>query len=252
MRTIFVIAKNTFREAIRDRILYGILAFGSLFILLDIFFAKLALGDMVMIKSFGLAGIYIFGLLITIFLGASIIHKEIERRTLYFVLSKPVSRSSIILGKFFGLWLAIILTTLLMAALYIGVILFEGGGADWRGLVAILFQVIEMGLFTALLVFFSAISRPLTASISAVLLLFTGHLLPAGLENARQIGGPAYFAVAALYYILPNLEKFNLRNLAAHNLLIGPQAGLLALGYAVLYSALLLYGAKVLFERREL
>lgn len=251
MKNIIAIAKNTFREAIRDRVFYGLFGFAILFILLDLFMAKLALGDPVMIKSFGLAGIYIFGLIITIFLGASIIHKEIERRTLYFVLSKPVSRTEVILGKFFGLFLAVSLTTLLMAVVYLMVVLRETAAFDYLGLEAILFQIMEMGLFTALLIFFSSIAAPMTSTICAIILLFAGHLLNSVMHTAETIGGGLAKFVEVIYYILPNLEKFDLRNLAVHNISVSPISAALTLGYALLYIVILLYAADFLFKRRE-
>lgn len=246
------IAKHTFREAARDRVLYGLLAFAVIFIFLDLFFAKLSLGDLVMIKSFGLAGIYLFGLIITVFLGASIIQKEIERRTLYFVLSKPVSRAELVLGKFLGLLAAILLTIALMAAIYLAVVAIEGGGLDLLGLAAIGFQMLEMTLLTALLVFFSSIVSPLTATICSTLLLFAGHLLPTVLNNAKIIGGGAYKLVIFLYYLLPNLAKFDMRELAAHAISIPGQSVLYAVLYAVAYTAALLLLAVECFKRREL
>jgi ABC-type transport system involved in multi-copper enzyme maturation permease subunit len=252
MSKILTIAKHTFREAARDRVLYGLAAFAAMFILLDLFFAKLSLGDLVMIKSFGLAGIYLFGLIITVFLGASIIQKEIERRTLYFILSKPVSRAQLVLGKFFGLLAAILLTIALMAVIYLAVVAIEGGGFDWLGLVAIGFQMLEMALLTALLVFFSSIVRPLTATICSVLLLFAGHLLPTVVQNAKAAGGATYKLVFLLYYLLPNLAKFDMRELAAHAVAVSPQAVLFAALYAAAYAAILLLLAVEFFKRREL
>ena len=252
MRNIYVIAKNTFREAIRDRILYAILGFGLVFILLDLFIAGLSLGDWVMIKSFGLAGIYIFGLIITIFLGSSIIYKEIERRTLYFVLSKPVSRRDLILGKFSGLFAAISLTTILMAAVYAALILYVGGGFDYGGLLAVLFQILEQALFVAVLIFFSSVAAPLTATLCGTMILFVGHLLTPVLANAKQIGGLIYKFILFLYYIFPNLEKFNLRNSVVHQIIPSFESILLIIGYALLYSVILLVAANILFGKREL
>lgn len=252
MNAAYTIAKNTFRETIRDRILYGILGFALLYLLLDLFFAKLALGDISMVKNFGLAGIYVFGLMITIFLGSSIIYKEIESRTLYFILSKPVSRAQVIIGKFAGLLGAITLTMLFMALLYVGVIAYEGGTFDYLGLLAIFLQLFEMGLFVALLIFFSSIASPLTATISAAMLLFTGHLLGAMLANASQMGGIALKFATIAYYLLPNLEKFNVRNLVTHQVAVSGEVLLATVAYACVYAGVLLTLAIVCFKRREL
>jgi len=252
MRRIIAIARHTFREAVRDRVLHGAAAGAFLFILLDFFFAKLALGDLVMIKSFGLAGLYLFGLIITIFMGASAIHAEIERRTLYFILSKPVSRAEFLLGKFFGLLAALFLAAGLIAVAYLAVIAFEGGGLDRLGLLAIVFQLLEMALLTALLIFLSAIVRPLTAAVCSILLAFAGHLLPAAFRNAAAAGPAARRTLSFLYYVLPNLEKFDLRGFAAHSLSLPPEALFSVFLYAFAYTAFLLMLAIECFKRREL
>ncbi|MBU6500616.1 MAG: ABC transporter permease [Patescibacteria group bacterium] len=252
MHNVLVIAKNTFKEAVRDRIFYAILGFAVLFILLDLFLARLALGDPVMIKSFGLAGIYIFGLIVTIFLGSSIIYKEIERRTLYFIISKPVTRAQVVLGKFLGLFMAVALTTVLMAVVYIGVVLHETSMFDFLGLVAVFFQLLEMGLIVAVLIFFSSITAPMTATLLAVIMVFIGHLLGSVLYSGEIIGGTTYKLSLAFYYLFPNLEKFDLRNLVVHGISITPHGALFAIAYAVLYSGILIWGAILLLNRREL
>lgn len=252
MRNIITISKITFKEAVRDRILYGILAFALIYILSVLFLAQLSLGNLVMIRSFGLAGIYVFGVLTTIFLGASIIHKEIERRTLYFVLSKPVERYEVILGKFLGLLAAVALTIILMAVVYLSVVAYENGGFDAKGLIAIIFEIMEMAFFVAILIFLSTFAAPLTATICAVIVLFIGHLLNSALETAGQIGGALYGVVEALYYAFPNLEKFNIRSLVVHQIGLPPAEALSTLLYAAAYIALLLYLAVLIFKKREL
>jgi len=252
MRNIIVIAKNTFKEAVRDRILYGILAFALIYILSVLFLAKLSLGNLVMIRSFGLAGIYVFGALLTISLGSSIINKEIERRTLYFVLSKPVYRGEVIVGKFLGLLGAVAVTITLMTVVYLGVVLYEKGGFDTSGLLAVLFEIMEMAFFVAILIFLSTFTAPLTATICAVIVLFIGHLLNSALQTAGQIGGALFAVVKALYYVFPNLEKFNIRNLVVHQVTASATDTLLTLLYATIYITLLLYLAVLIFEKREL
>jgi len=206
----------------------------------------------VILKSFGLAGIYVFGSIITIFLGASIIYKEIERRTLYFVLSKPVSRLDVILGKFFGLFCAVIFVTVIMTLVYLGVVFANGGGFDTLGLLAVFYQILEMGVFVALLIFFSTISTPLTATIAGVMILFAGHSMSSILKTASQIGGPLYALIKAVYYIFPNLEKFNVRNTVVHGISVSGASAFLTVIYAVVYAALLLALANVFLKRKEL
>lgn len=252
MKNIIVIAKNTFRETIRDRILYGILGFSIIYVALTALLAKISLNEVIILKSFGLAGIYIFGVIITIFLGASIIYKEIERRTLYFILSKPVSRLDIILGKFFGLFLAVILVTAVMTAIYLLVIFWNGGGWDTLGLIAVFYQLLETGVFIAILTFLSTIATPLTSTIAAVMILFGGHSMSSVLKTAEQIGGFPYLLIKIVYYVFPNLEKFNVRNIVEHNIAVSGAAALGTFVYALLYAAIMLYLANVFLKRKEL
>lgn len=155
MKNIFVIAQNTFRAAIRDKILHGIAVFAFLFILFTVFLGSISLGeDLMVIRSIGLAGIYLFGMVIAVFLASSLISLEIERRTLYLILSKPVSSLELVLGKFAGLFAALALITLSMAAVYLAVVGYKGGGFDAASLLAIVLQIFEAGLFVALVMLF--------------------------------------------------------------------------------------------------
>lgn len=253
MNKILVITKNTFKEAIRDRILYAIVGFALLFIVSTILFGSISLGeDIKVIRDFGLAGIYIFGIIITIFLGTSLIYKEIEKRTLYTVLSKPVSTLEFILGKFFGLLLSVGLTLVLMAVVYLIVVAAKHGGFDSLGLLAILFQLFETMVFIALAIMFSSFARPFAAMIYSVLILYIGHSLTVIVKYTQKSGGFGNYLAVVMYYILPNLEKFNLRNLVVHNQGASLSQTLLALGYAVLYSTILLILANSALKRQEL
>ena len=253
MKNIIVIAKNTFRETIRDRILYGILGFAFVFILFTLFLGSISLGeDLQIIKSLGLAGIYLFSIIITIFLGGSLIYKEVEKRTLYFVLSKPVSHKDVILGKFIGLFVSILLTTVLMTGVYLAVIGYKGGGIDYGALRVILLQTAELGLLISLSILFSTFSRPLPSTLYAIIVLYIGHSLDLLIQSAQKSSVFVRSLAQALYYILPNLEKFNIRNLVIYNAHISWIQIVLPVGYAILYSAILLSAAILLFKKRDL
>ncbi|HTY39839.1 MAG TPA: ABC transporter permease subunit [Candidatus Paceibacterota bacterium] len=254
MTNIWVIAKNTFRSALRDKILYAVLGFGVLYILFTIFLSVISLDDLQMTKNFGLAGLYVFGLIIAIFLGTSVLAKEVSDRTLYFVLSKPVSRSQVIIGKWLGIFLAVSVTVLIMAAVYLGVIWNRGGGFDAWSLLAVLFELMEIGFFVALTIFFSTISTSLASVMEAAVVLFMGHAVSALLESAEKqgISGLGYRALQLIYYVFPNLEKFNLRNLVVYQMGISWSAAGATVAYAICYSALLLWAAIAIFRKREL
>jgi len=253
MNNIVTIAKNTFRETIRDRILYVILAFAILFILSTIFFGSISLGeDIKIIKDFGLAGIYLFSLIITIFLGGSLIYKEIEKRTLYILLSKPVSSMQVVVGKFLGLFVSILLTIVVMTGIYLVVVFAKGGGFDSIALLAILMQLFEIAVFISLMILFSTFATPLASTIYAVLVLYIGHSLALIIKFVNK--NPSNFRPVAvvIYYLLPNLEKFNIRNLVVHDVSISGLSILYAFLYATLYSAILLVLATWSLKKQDL
>ncbi len=253
MKNIISIAKNTFKETIRDKILYGILAFALLFLISTIFLGSISLGeDIKIVKDFGLAGIYIFSLIITIFLGTSLIYKEIEKKTLYILLSKPVSTKEIIIGKFLGLWLSIILNVALMSAIYLALIYYEGGGIDFLSLASILVMIFELAIFIGLTVFFSSLTTPLAGTIYSIIILYIGHSLEMLRKYTEKSGEAAKLLANAIYYILPNLEKFNFRNSVVHD--IHPRTGeiIYPILYSALYSIILLWLATITLKKRDL
>lgn len=253
MNNIIAIAKNTFRETIRDRILYGILAFALLFLLSTVLFGSISLGeDVKVIKDLGLAGIYIFSIIITIFIGASLIYKEIEKQTLYIIFSKPVSPAQFILGKFVGLMSAIKLTVLLMTIVYLIIVYAKGGGFDYLALLSIILLFFELSIFIALTILFSAFTTPLAGTIYAVIILYIGHSLGLVQKYADNAGGIAKYLGWFIYYLLPNLEKFNLRNTVVHGLI--PNSGQIVypIIYSMFYTAILLYLANLAVRKRDL
>lgn len=253
MKNISVIAKNTIRETIRDRILYSILGFAVLFIVSTIFFGSISLGeDLKIIRDFGLAGIYIFSIIIAVFIGTTLIYKEIEKKTLYLALSKPVSRIHFILGKFFGLLASMTMVILLMTIVYLAVVAAKGGGFDWRGLVAVAMSIPEIAIFIALSILFSTFSSPLASTIYAVLLLFIGHSMDTVIKHFDKTGGAGKYIFEVVYYLLPNLEKFNLRNLAVHQIAISWQSIIYAIIYGTVYVALLLILSNWSLSKQEL
>lgn len=254
MKNIISITKNTFKETIRDKILYGILAFALLFLLSTVFLGSISLGeDIKIIKDFGLAGIYVFSLIITIFLGTSLIYKEIEKRTLYVILSKPVSIQEVIVGKFLGLWLSILLNVSLMSIIYLIIVRIKGGGFDLLSLISILIMVFELAIFIALTIFFSSLTTPLAGTIYSIIIVYIGHSLEMLKKYAEKYGSDiSQFFGNAIYYILPNLEKFNFRNSVVHD--VQPRTGeiIYPIIYSALYCIVLLWLAVITLKKRDL
>lgn len=254
MRNILIIAKNTFKMEVRDKILYGIVVFGLLYVLMQLFLADLVLKEIPMMKSFGLTGIYFFSAIIALFLGTTSFFKDVDRKVVYFILAKPVSRAQFLLGKFFGLCLVLLATMAILAAAYLALIFYEGAGFDALGLLAILMQYFEMALFIAFATFVSTFSSSLLSIVYTSGVFFLGHIVSSLLDDAKQIGitGVRYMLVAALYYIFPNLEKFDVRNLAVHDVAMPFVSVGLAFAYAAVYIVFLLSVSIWIFNKKEI
>ena len=260
MSKILTIAGNTFKLEIRDRILIGILVFALGYMLLTLFLADLVLRELPMVKVFGLTGIYFFNAITALFLGTTSFFKDVDRKVVYFILSKPVSRAQFLLGKFFGLCLVLLVTSAILGVVYLGVIGHEsslngiGFAIDWLGLLAILMQFFEMALFLAFAIFVSTFSSSLLSIVYTSAIFFLGHVVSSLVTDAKAIGlgGIKLFFVEILYYIFPNLEKFDIRNLAVHNVVEPFASFALAFAYAAVYIILLLFAAVAIFNRKEI
>lgn len=254
MKNIFVIAKNTLKLEIRDKILYGIIIFGLLYIFFMLFLSNLVLQELPMLKSFGLTGIYFFNAIVALFLGTTSFFKDVDRKVVYFILSKPVSRVQFVLGKFLGLCMVLLLTSAILAVAYLGVVLFEHGGFDALGLLAIAMQFLEMALFLAFAIFVSTFSSSLISIVYTSAVFFLGHIVSQLVTDAKMIklGGIKLLLVEVLYYIFPNLEKFDARNLAIHAVATPWLSFGLATAYAAAYIVLLLIAAIWIFDKKEI
>ena len=254
MRNIFIIAKNTLKLEIRDKILYGIIIFGLLYIFFTLFLADLVLKEPTMIKAFGLTGIYFFNAIIALFLGTTSFFKDVDRKVVYFILSKPVSRMQFVLGKFFGLCFVLALSSAMLGVAYMGVVLFEHGGFDWIGLAAIAMQFLEMALFLAFAIFVSTFSSSLLSIVYTSGVFFLGHIVSQLVTDAKSIGlgGIKLWLVQILYYIFPNLEKFDARDFAVHAVPTPWISFLFAVTYAAVYIIFLLSAAVWVFDKKEI
>jgi len=254
MKNIFTILRNTVKLEVRDKIWIALLAFGIGYVVIMLFLSDLVLRELPMVKAFALLGIYFFNAVMALFLGTTSFYRDVERKTAYFVLSKPVSRAQFLLGKFFGLCAVVFLTSVTLAAAYLAVVALAGGGFDAMGLLAILMQFLEMALFLAFAIFVSTFSSSLLSVMYTSVIFFLGHVISSLVDDARKIGitGIRYALVNVLYYLFPNLEKFNIRDFAVHNI-AAPWASFgYALAYALAYIILLLFAAIWIFEKKEI
>jgi ABC-2 type transport system permease protein len=247
------IALNTFREAIRHRILYLLLVFAVAMISFAQILSLLTVGsEEKIIKDFGLASIDVFGVLTSVFVGIGLVSKEIERRTVHTLLAKPIHRFEFILGKYAGLTLTLLVNTGVMS-LWFFLVLALKGMFDGRLWIAVLLLFFQSLLITALAVLFSCLSTPILSSVMTLALYVIGHLLwSLELLEGRLTNVFGRALCRVLYYVLPNLGNFDLKGEVVHSLAIDPMRVGLAALYLVLYGSAVLASACVVFQRKEL
>jgi ABC-type transport system involved in multi-copper enzyme maturation permease subunit len=251
---IFSIARNTFREAVRDRILYNLVIFVLLITASAIFLSELTAGqEAKTIVDLGLGALLLFGAFISIFVGVSLVSKEIEKRTIYAIFSKPIGRGEFIIGKYLGLCLTLLVNVLIMGAGVSLAILYVGGGnlafSIWG---AIFLVYLELAILTAVAILFSSFSTPALSALLTFFVFIIGHFSASLRDFAANLGSSftkLFFDV--LYYGLPNLSFYTFRTNAAHGDV--PSASMLggALLYAIVYIAILLSATILIFSRRN-
>ncbi|HYV18049.1 MAG TPA: ABC transporter permease [Verrucomicrobiae bacterium] len=250
---ILAIALNTFREAIRNRILYLLLVFAVALILCAQALSLLTVGsEEKIIKDFGLATIDLFGVLTAVLLGIGLVSREIERRTVYVLLAKPIHRAEFVLGKYAGLVLTLLVNTAIMTLCFV-LLLVAKGIAEPAMLLAVLLLFFQFLLITAIAVLFSCLSNPIVSCILTLALYVTGHLLWSfDLLRARVAAPWARALCLTLQRVLPDLAPFDVKGMVVHGIPVPPER----LGYALVY--LVLYGGAVLglacaaFQRKEM
>lgn len=258
MRVVGAVARNAFREAIRDRILFSLAFFAVLMIGAALLFAQMSFGVAAgALINFSLATITLLGVVIAIFLGNQLVAKEIERRTLHTLLAHPVRRAQFLLGKFAGLTATLAVNCGLMGlALFLALLaVLPGHVAPGESALAaaVFFILLALAVLTALALLFSTISSPVLAAIFTLGVFIVGNfdadLRALGESSRGRLGG--HLAILASY-LLPNFGAFNWVTAAAH--FSAPSWRLLALNtlYAAVYSAVALVIAAAVFENKEL
>jgi ABC-type transport system involved in multi-copper enzyme maturation permease subunit len=266
VRAISTVAVNVFRESVRDRVPYNLVLFAVLLIASSYLIGQLTAGqDVKIIKDLGLAATSIFGLFIAIFIGIGLVSKEVDKRSIYSLLSKPVSRSQFIAGKYAGLVLTLAVNVSVMtAALYIVLGYmnwtalptvragWETHPADPALLKAILLIFIELMLITAIALFFSTFSSPILSAALTFGLFLTGHF-NADLKNFDRIvdSQAGVWLARGMYHVLPDLSAFDVKTEVVHGLAVTPGYLVNTALYGGVYVAALLLAAMFIFSRRD-
>ncbi len=250
------IAFNTFREAVRDRVLYNLVLFALLLVGAALLFGEISIGiERQVLINLGLTAISLFGLVIAIFIGIGLVSKEIEKRTLYTVLSRPVRRWEFIVGKFCGLIGTLAVNTFFMALGFFAALLYLAHRlqASDRGLlVAMYFIVLEFVIVTALTLLFSSFSSPLLSAVFAFSMFVIGSFAEDLRGFAAMTGGMTRWLVSGAAWLVPNFGAFNVISTVAHDQPVAASVVVYNTVYALLYAAAAIAGAVLIFERRNL
>ncbi|MBW2268207.1 MAG: ABC transporter permease [Deltaproteobacteria bacterium] len=247
------IASNTVREAVRSRVLYVLLFFAVTLMLFGIVLSSLSYVESERIlQDVAMAAMRVFGVAIAIFVGVNLIHKEVDRRTVYTILSKPLTRAEFLFGKFAGLVLTIWLQLAIMVACFMGVSALTGAEVGAGHAAAFVLLGGELALIVAVATLFSSFSTPLLSSFFTAGVWLAGHLTrdlrDVGLRsNSEWVGEAGVW----LHRMLPDLQSFNLTIEAVHGLPVTAADVWLPLVYGAAYTTLLLLAATLIFDRRD-
>ena len=253
---VLAIARNAFREALRDRVLYNLVLFVLLLTAGAIFLGELSAGQEArIIVNLGLSAMLLFGAFIAIFVGVGLVYKEIDRRTVYAIFSKPVGRGEFLVGKYLGLCLTLMVNTVIMGIGVSLALIYVRGG--WDTLVpgiwpAVFLIYVELMVLTAVALLFSSFSTPALSALLTFFVFIIGHL-SADLKALAASSGTASarWLFRALYYLLPNLANFSLITPAAYGQRPTISMMVAAFAYAVVYITILLAVASLIFDRRN-
>jgi Cu-processing system permease protein len=266
MGVISWIAVNVFKESVRDKVLYNLVFFAVLLIAVSYLLGQLTAGqDIKIIKDLGLAAMSLFGLFIAVFIGTGLVSKEVERRSIYSLLSKPIRRQDFIVGKYLGLVLTLLVNVSVMTAAYyavLGYMAWSAGGWFMPGwdapaldpalLEAVAMIVLQLLIVTAVALLFSTFSSPMLSAALTFGLYVVGHF-NADLRHFETVvdSRPAVYLARVLYYVLPNLAPFDIKAQVVHGQHVDAGFLLLNGAYAVAYISALLVGATFIFLRRD-
>ncbi len=250
------VAFNTFREAVRDRVLYNLIAFALLLSGAAILVGQISIEiERLVVVNLGLTAVSLFGVVIAILIGIGLVSKEIEKRTLYTVLSRPVRRWEFVVGKFFGLTGTLVVNTFFMALGVFLAMLFVAhrfAGMDKWVLVALYFIVLQFLIVCALALFFSSFSTPLMSAVFSFAVFVIGSLSEDLRGFARITPGLGGWVATAVAYVIPNFSALNVISSVAHGDGVPGRLILYNTIYAALYSAMAISGAVLVFQRRNL
>lgn len=251
---ILTIAKNAFREAVRDRILYNLIVFVLLITASAIFLGELTAGqESRVIINLGLSAVLLFGAFIAIFVGVSLVWKEIEKKTVYSIFSKPVGRGEFIIGKYLGLSATLLVNLIVMGVGVSLALIYVGGAAQTASVWGAIYLIfLELTILTAVAIMFSSFSTPALSALLTFFIFLIGHFSASLLDLATSLGSRSAVVVfSMIYYLLPNLSNFSFIVNAAHGDVPTLAYAGFATVYAIGFNAVLLAITVLVFSKRN-
>ena len=266
MRVIALVARAVFTESVRDRVPLTIVGFGVLLVAASYLISQMTAGqDLKIIKDLGLAALSWLGLLIAVFIGIGLVAKEVERRSIYSILSKPVTREQFLLGKYLGLVMTLAVNLSAMCVAYYAVLAYQEFSAsqttrqgwpapalDPRLMLAVVLIFGELMIVTAVALFFSTFSSALLSTLLTLGLWIAGHFNADLRRFEEVVDSPIAGNIAlVMYYVLPNFAPFNVKAEVVHAVPVSASHVLLTLAYGGVYITMVLLGAIAIFRRRD-
>jgi ABC-type transport system involved in multi-copper enzyme maturation permease subunit len=255
MKKILVIAWQTVRSYVRDRVLHSVLLFSVLFVAFSFFLSTLTIVETrKILLDFGLSAISIMGVMLSLFLGVTVVGKELERRTIYTVLAKPVRRSEYVMGKFLGAACLILVVHILNGFTLWAMLQQLDSGIPAGFLSANYLMLLESILVLGLALFLSlALSSLFLASCLALAFFLIGRSnYSLGLLAGKMGSMPAKWALRAIHDVFPSLDRFDIRELVAYGKAYPEGMVALSSMYFVVYVILLLGASVIIIQRKDL
>jgi ABC-type transport system involved in multi-copper enzyme maturation permease subunit len=255
-RRIKTIAINAFRESVRDRVLYNLILFVLILVGASIFVSDLSIHqESKFIADLGLSVMLVFGALIAIFIGVGLVYKEIDKRTIYNLLSKPVRRHEFIIGKYLGLCVTLLVNSAVMVVgTELALIYVNGRFVSLQAalLPAAYLIYLELALMVAVTLMFSSFTTPMLAALFSFAVYVIGHF-SGDLKLAAEMSDSSIVraVLMALYYLLPNLSNFGFIAEASHGRVVPLRIVAAATVYAIIYISVLLSAAVMIFQKRN-
>lgn len=254
LRHIIIIAKNTFKETVRDRVILGASFIAILVMMVSLFVATISLDqDIRIIIDISLTAVYLLQIFIAVFIGSNLFHKEIERKTFFLLLPKPVGREAVILGKALGLVFTTVVITFITSFALAALLLVKGGSMYLVPLfLSILMSTLEVFLLVLIAFLFSLFTSSILSALFTLAVFLIGHsgdIITILIQKSSSF--VMKFVLKIIYYGLPNLEKFNLRNEVIYKVLPDTRMIIFAVCYAVFYGTILFFANRYLFKKKE-